>query len=123
MQGTIKHLGQFHRPAGAALDRIVLLNCPDNKDLVAAVDHMEDGLQDFSDLVCFVVGAVEHAGREFHADVTPFELFFPQDCHIFFTGEFVAVKGVDNLCDAQLFRCFTEGCFGAFEAAAEQGVI
>ena len=97
---TVEQLGELDAPAGAALDRVVGLDPADREDLIGAVDHVVQRLEDAPDERRFVVRAPHVLGDDLHRDVALGELGGVHHLHVHRPLHRVALERERRLRDA-----------------------
>ena len=60
MNGPIEKFCKLNSPSCSAFNRIVILDCAYHKNLMTVVDHVEDDLQDFAELLSLIIIALHH---------------------------------------------------------------
>ena len=115
---AVEELGQFDAPTGAALDGFVRLNPPDRDDVITAVDHVENGLDDLADFFGPGIGPSHLGGNDLHADVPTGQFSRVQDLEAALTFTAVPLECIIDLVDSPSFSQYAELGFGSPVASA-----
>ena len=123
VERLVAEFGELRAPPGPATHGIVLVDGPDDVDLLAVVHLIPERLQHFSYGRSFGIAAVHQPGDVLEADVAGQQLFVIQDADAAVTLDPMTLEREVDFLNAVPLGAGTEVRLRARSAAAEQDAV